>query len=297
MPLNGKPVIELTKGGTVEVSAGNTRNQDLVSQIKSPAGVAPIGHKGENGKLSISGNDVSDLAGTIASATSGTIINFPGNSATLDSAPTKFKEGVILNVNGGQILTINKEAAGLLNTSGTIKINAGGTVKLPDKESKSEAFVGTTDARMNLGKGSIALDLGQKTLTIAENAQVEIPNGKTCFTRLGTDSSAKVLKTTVENGAQVTVASGGTWKVTKGAELNIKGTVDASAGGLLTLSLTGDIKIDVTGKLALPLMSKKQLQGETDTNGEIKASTGLRGNITIHSGAELSYNKWNAQHQ
>ena len=192
---------------------------------------------------------------------------------------TGFNKNVTLVVPTGKTLTVGQAAAaGILTSTGTLRVKAGGTLNLPKKEGGSEDFIGGSSARLNLTKGAIDLDIGEKTVYVRSGAEAEVPSGKTTYLLLGTDG----LDAVIEKDAKVTVA--GTLKAVSGtsnpSEVTVNGTLDVT--GMLTVAEKATVNVGATGTLNLPLMSREDIQGKI--NGE-----GVKGMINVSAGGTVKY--------
>lgn len=188
---------------------------------------------------------------------------------------TKMEADVTLVVGDDAELSVATSGLGNLAT-GTLEIEAGGGLMFD-----RDKLVGSTDSALSLTKGSVTMQGG--TVTLTENSVAEIPNGETFYLMLGKQGPA--LNAVIEQGATLTVAEGGTLKAVSGSgesgsQVTVKGTLDVK--GTLAIALKGKVTVERGGTLKLPAMTK-------ETMGSSDAGKGMKGDIIVNSGANLTY--------
>lgn len=176
-------------------------------------------------------------------------------------------------------ITGTGDGTGLL---GDVVINGGASVKYSTYQ-----VIGGTSPLIALDTGAKAtLNLAEESLTL--NSGKATVNGDSSSGNMFSmlilkDSDGHVrLGITIDADATVEVADGKTLKIVKDSSMTINGTLDVKG----TLTIAEGVKsfaVNDGGTLKLPLMSKEAMEGDAD------AGTGLRGDISIASGATVSY--------
>ena len=167
------------------------------------------------------------------------------------TAKLKINENATLTVPEGKTLQLANPA--FLNSPGSIAVEAGGTLNIPDSTGNSTAFVGADgSARIKLTAGQMTFQIGENLLTLAKNAQAEIPEGQEAWLLKSTDGIEKLpLDAVIETGAHLTV--NGTLNIISGSNqagstLTVKGTLDGTNGNI-SLAQYGEIVVDQGGVL------------------------------------------------
>lgn len=177
----------------------------------------------------------------------------------------------------------------LLQKDVNVKIEAGASLILPSDSEGTEAWFGGADARMNIKEGSITLSglnqlaQGNCTWTLSNDAQVEIPTGKTAYLHFSVNPDTKLgVKLVVLNGATLDV--NGTLRAISGTrastvevsgQMNVNGAVSAAEKTTTTVEKTGQVVIAETGKV--------------ETTGTLAVTANDESNnITLAEGAVLS---------
>ena len=196
------------------------------------------------------------------------------------TAELKINENATLTVPEGKTLQLANPA--FLNSPGSIAVEAGGTLNIPDSTGNRTAFVGADDsARIKLTAGQMTFQIGENLLTLAKNAQAEIPKGQEAWLLKSTDDKEKLpLDAVIETGAHLTV--NGTLNIISGSNqagstLTVKGTLDGTNGNI-SLAQYGEIVVDQGGVLQTNAASMLRALGTA------RVMTG--GTLTI-DGAEM----------
>ena len=196
------------------------------------------------------------------------------------TAELKINENATLTVPEGKTLQLANPA--FLNSPGSIAVEAGGTLNIPDSTGNRTAFVGADDsARIKLTAGQMTFQIGENLLTLAKNAQAEIPEGQEAWLLKSTDDIEKLpLDAVIETGAHLTV--NGTLNIISGSNqagstLTVKGTLDGTNGNI-SLAQYGEIVVDQGGVLRTNAASMLRALGTA------RVMTG--GTLTI-DGAEM----------
>ena len=175
---------------------------------------------------------------------------------------------VTLKIPTGTSLKItSSSAAKFLTGQGNVVVETGGAIKVPGKSSALEELVGGQNARFNLTKGSVKLDLNSKTITVTSSSTVNVPTGKDSFLMLDLGGRKTALNATVESGAAVTVngklvlASG---TESKGSQVTVVdgATLTVAANGVMTVAKAAA----VTGKITLAPDGKVLAVNDISTN-------------------------------
>lgn len=141
--------------------------------------------------------------------------------------------GVTLVVPTDTKLTVEKTNLTNLAKGGTLEVQAGGGLKLA-----GESFVGGTDARLNLTKGSVTMQGLQ--IALKSDSAATIPSGKEFFLQLGSGNGAKAMTAEIETDATLTVE--GKLTVVNDSELTVTGTLSVAADGIVRVNSEAEVK-------------------------------------------------------
>ena len=268
-----EPASGATTAATINITGGTF--QEVNGEPYDVSQYLPEGMgQDENGQIiqvvaTFDGTDYDTLGAAINAANGtadGGIVTLLKN-ATLS---TKMDADVALVIENGKTLTVNDTQ---YLASGTLEVKQGGGLKLDN-----DVLVGS-GGTLNLTSGSVTMNGG--TVTLTSGSEAEIPNGKTFYLMLGSNGPA--LNAVIAENAKLTID--GTLKAvsgsgTTGSQVTVKGTLDVK--GTLTIALQADVTVESGGTLNLPAMTK-------ETMGSSDAGKGMKGDIIVNSGANLTY--------
>lgn len=202
-----------------------------------------------------------------------------GKLTIADKASVEVSGTLELPLLSKEDITGTGSGTGLL---GDVVINGGASVKYGTYQ-----VIGGTSPLIALDTGAKAtLNLAEESLTL--NSGKATVNGDSSSGNMFSmlilkDSDGHVrLGITIDADATVEVPNGKTLKIVKDSSMTINGTLDVKG----TLTIAEGVKsfaVNDGGTLKLPLMSKEAMEGD------VGAGTGLRGDISIASGATVSY--------
>ncbi len=213
--------------------------------------------------------------------------------AVADNDGIVIPTGVTIQVPKDATLKITTTSATpdlLTDSKGAIEVQAGGKLELPsDINSNTSPWIGGIDARLNLGdNGSATFQFAsenqtQKAGTLTVSGDVSIPAGKEAILHLG----SVPIDAVIAKDASVTV--NGTLRAISGNEsteapskLTVNGTLTVADSGKLEVGSRATV--EVTGTLSLPVLSKTEMSGTSNTSAD-----GIKGDIIINGGSTVSY--------
>lgn len=173
-------------------------------------------------------------------------------------------------------ITGTGDGTGLL---GDIVINGNAAVKYGTFQvtgSNALLTLGTgAKATLNLAEASLALNSGEATVNGDDDGNMY------SMLLLKDNAGYLPLNVVIDAGATAEVASEKTLKIVANSSMTINGTLDVK--GILTIAQgVTEFAVNNGGTLKLPLMRKEAMTGTED-------GTGLRGDISVASGAAISY--------
>ena len=188
------------------------------------------------------------LAGALEAANTGDdkTVTLLASAALAEAIPSD----VTVTVPADITLTVNDPTH---LASGGLEIAATGKLMLG-----TEAFVGGTDARLNLTSGSVTMQ--GTTVTLTANSAATIPSGENFYLMLGSPAgSATRLQAVVDTNATLTIdgtltlpsgtVNGTSAKLTVNGTVNDNGLIRANSGS--AIDGTGTIHVNNGGKLTV----------------------------------------------
>ena len=275
--------INLAAGGAISLTANSAWKDNANNSIQVAEGNSKPSYTDANGNTVYGSTDVENPVAVYngefygflnealtAAATDGGVITLM-DDVTLDSSTGTIADNVTVVVPTDITLTAGNDAATILTSTGAIQVAAGGAVNLPTAEGGTENWIGGADARLHLTSGTITYALGDKMLTLDGNA--EVPATQTAYLHLNNEG----INAQIAEGSTLTVK--GTLKAVAGSDLTVDGTLNVEG----TLTVAESVKnFTVNGTLNLPRMNKEEM-------GSDEAGKGMKGDITINSGATVTY--------
>ena len=274
--------INLAAGGAISLTANSAWKDHANDSIQVAEGNSKPSYTDANGNTVYGSTNVENPVAVYnggfygflndaltAAGTDGGVITLM-NDVTLNGSTGAIANNVTVVVPTGRKLTAGNDAATILTSAGAIQVAAGGAVNLPTAEGSAD-WIGGADARLHLTSGTITYDLGDKMLTLDGNA--EVPETQTAYLHLNNEG----INAQIAEGSTLTV--NGTLKAVAGSALTVDGTLNVEG----TLTVAESVKnFTVNGTLNLPRMNKEEM-------GSDEAGKGMKGDITINSGATVTY--------
>jgi hypothetical protein len=272
----GQKNLALTAGSVASIPSGKTTYLMLGTGENKIALNATIAKDAE---LTVSGT----LKAVSGMGDTGTQLTVDGKLVIAENGMLTIADKASVTVNGtlGLPLLSKNDITGTGNGTGLlgdIVINGGAAVKYGDFQVTGDNALLTLEsgakATLNLANASLSLNSGKAT--------VDGDNSGNMYSMLLLKEGGYLpLNITIDAEATAEVPTGKTLKIVKDSSMTINGTLDVK--GILTIAqgVTG-FAVGNGGTLNLPLMSKDAMTGTED-------GTGLRGNISIASGAVISY--------
>ena len=274
--------INLAAGGAISLTANSAWKDHANDSIQVAEGNSKPSYTDANGNTVYGSTNVENpvavynggFYGSLndaltAAGTDGGVITLM-DDVTLNGSTGAIADNVTVVVPTGRKLTAGNDAATILTSAGAIQVATGGAVNLPTAEGSAD-WIGGADARLHLTSGTITYDLGDKMLTLDGNA--EVPETKTAYLHLSDEG----INAQIAKGSTLTVK--GTLKAVAGSALTVDGTLNVEG----TLTVAESVKnFTVNSTLNLPRMNKEEM-------GSDEAGKGMKGDITINSGATVTY--------
>lgn len=285
--------LKSSKGGNIVTYTDENGNQIVENSGPIAAPEAKIGNEFyEN----LDGQD-----GALDKATdNATVILLKDASIADGTAGNTIKANVTLVVPSNKKLTIDAKGANFLTSQGVLQINAGGSFVLPNSTGQPETFVGAAsdgNARLQLAKGSLQFNMGEKALTLTAGSEATVPTGKTTFLLMGlgdgtdADKNKTALNATIETGAKVTVATGGILKAISGngeigSQVTVKGILNVQ--GSMLVADKAQIILAQGG--IMEVRNGAELTGATAVSGKVyvfDSATTTNSKLNLNIGGEV----------